>query len=156
MFHWNKVKNCNGKTSTCYIYEQDMERQECYHKIEDQASCYPMFSNYNICVWNLVYQCCRSKKSFWEVVLGKLLHVHPLNKRTNERILLKIGEKNRLFNAIVKQKLQYFGHIARREGFNLEKLIMFGIVQGKRSIGRQKLRWIDGIASLTKELGVNI
>ena len=77
--------------------------------------------------------------------------IHWTAKRTNESILLEIGEKTRLFNAIVEQKLQYFGHIARREGDNLEKLIMFGIVEGKRSRGRQKLRWTDGIATLTKE-----
>ena len=81
----------------------------------------------------------------------KLLCIPWTAKRTNKSILLEIGEKNRLFNAIVKQKLQYFGHIARREGDNLEKLIMFGLVEGKRSRGRQKLRWTDGIATLTKE-----
>ena len=57
----------------------------------------------------------------------------------------EIGEKTRLFNAIVKQKLQYFGHIARREGDNLEKPIMFGFLEGKRGRGRQKL---DGLMEL--------
>ena len=59
-----------------------------------------------------------------------------------------VGGKNQ---TILKQKLQYFGHIARREGDNLEKLIMFGLVEGKRSKGRQKPRWTDGIATLTKD-----
>ena len=80
----------------------------------------------------------------------KLLCIPWTAKRTNESVLLEIGVKNSLFNVAVKQKLQYFGHIARREGDNLEKLIMFGKVEGKRSRGRQKLRWTDGIATLTK------
>ena len=51
------------------------------------------------------------------------------------RVFSLILEKEPLFNAIVKQKLQYIGHIARHEGDNLDKLTMFGIVEGKISRG---------------------
>ena len=46
-------------------------------------------------------------------------------------------------------KLQYFGHIARREGDNLEEIIVQGHVEGKRKRGRQKLRWSDVIKEIT-------
>ena len=59
----------------------------------------------------------------------KLLYIPWAAKMTNESILLDIGERTRLFNAIIKQKLQYFGQIARCEGDNLEKRIMFGILE---------------------------
>ena len=80
----------------------------------------------------------------------KLLCIPWTAKRTNESVRHEIGKKDSLFNSVMKQKLQYFGHVARREGINLEKVIMFGKVEGKRSRGRQRLRWTDGIISLTK------
>ena len=39
--------------------------------------------------------------------------------------------------------LSYFGHIARRKGNNLEKVIMQGMIEGKRRKGRPRTRWID-------------
>ena len=94
---------------------------------------------------------CRKIEAFEMWCWRKLLCVPWTAKRTNESILHEIGERPNLFKAIVKQKLQYFGHIARRDGDNLEKMIMFGKVEGKRSRGRPKLRWTDGIVSLTKK-----
>lgn len=79
----------------------------------------------------------------------KLLCIPWTARRTNESVRHEVGAPTKLCNAIIKQKLQYFGHIVRRDGENLEKLIMFGKVEGKRSRGRQKLRWTDGIATLT-------
>ena len=66
----------------------------------------------------------------------KVLCISWTLKKINESIPLENAERTRLFNAIVKQKLRYFGHIARREGDNLNHVIMFGIiVEGKRSRG---------------------
>ena len=71
-------------------------------------------------------------------------------RRTNISVRHEIGKTVTLFAAVTKQKLQYFGHVARREGVNLEKVVMFGKVEGKRSRGRQRLRWTDGICCITK------
>ena len=57
-----------------------------------------------------------------------------------------------LFNAVIKSKLDYFGHIARRDSDSLEKQIMFGKVEGSRTRGRPKLRWTDGITLATGKL----
>ena len=40
-------------------------------------------------------------------------------------------------------KLQYFGHLIRRDD-SLEKTLMLGKIEGKRS-GQQRMRWLDGI-----------
>ena len=45
---------------------------------------------------------------------------------------------------MLKQKLQYFGHLVRRTD-SLEKTLMLGKVEGKRRRGRQRMRWLDGI-----------
>ncbi len=79
----------------------------------------------------------------------KLLCVPWTAKRSNVSVRHEIGVREALFSAVVKQRLQYFGHVARRDGDNLEKVIMFGKMEGKRNRGRQRLRWVDGITTQT-------
>ena len=45
---------------------------------------------------------------------------------------------------MLKLKLQYFGHLMPRAN-SLEKTLMLGKIEGRRSRGRQKMRWLDGI-----------
>ena len=45
---------------------------------------------------------------------------------------------------MLKLKLQYFGHLMRRVD-SLEKTLMLGGIGGRRSWGRQRMRWLDGI-----------
>ena len=46
---------------------------------------------------------------------------------------------------MVKLKLQYFGHLMRRVD-SLEKTLMLRGIGGRRRRGRQRMRWLDGIA----------
>ena len=45
---------------------------------------------------------------------------------------------------MLKQKLQYFGHLMRRAD-SFEKILMMGKIGGRRRRGRQRVRWLDGI-----------
>ena len=45
---------------------------------------------------------------------------------------------------MLKLKLQYFGHLMRRAD-SLEKTLMLGKVEGRRTRGQQRMRWLDGI-----------
>ena len=49
---------------------------------------------------------------------------------------------------MLKLKLQYFGHLMQRAN-SLEKTLMLGKTEGRRRRGRQRLRWLDGIADST-------
>ena len=49
---------------------------------------------------------------------------------------------------MLKLKLQYFGHLTRRVD-SLEKTLMLGGIGGRRSRGRQRMRWLDGSTDLT-------
>ena len=44
-------------------------------------------------------------------------------------------------------KLQYFGHLMRQVN-TLEKTLMLGKIEGGRSRGRQRMRWLDGITDM--------
>ena len=45
---------------------------------------------------------------------------------------------------MLKLKLQYFGHLMRRVD-SLEKTLILGGIGGRRRMGRQRMRWLDGI-----------
>ena len=45
---------------------------------------------------------------------------------------------------MLKLKLQYSGHLIRRAD-PLEKTLMLGKIEGKRRMGQQRMRWLDGI-----------
>ena len=45
---------------------------------------------------------------------------------------------------MLKQKLQYFGHMMQRDD-SLEKTLMLGKIEGRRRRGWQRRRWLDGI-----------
>ena len=45
---------------------------------------------------------------------------------------------------MLKLKLQYFGHLMQRAD-SLEKTLMLGKIEGRRRMGQQRMRWLDGI-----------
>ena len=45
---------------------------------------------------------------------------------------------------MLKLKLQYFSHLTRRAD-SFEKILMLGMIEGRRRRGRQRMRWLDGI-----------
>ena len=63
-------------------------------------------------------------------------------RRTNLSILKEIKPECSLEGQILKLRLQYFGHLMRRED-SLEKTLMLGKCEGKRRRGQQRTRWLD-------------
>ena len=66
-------------------------------------------------------------------------------RRPNQSILKEISPGISLEGMMLKLKLQYFGHHMRRVD-SLEKILMLGGIGGRRRRGRQRMRWLDGIA----------
>ena len=73
----------------------------------------------------------------------RLLRVPWTARRSNQSIL-KIRPGISLEELMLKLKLQYFGHFMRRVD-SLEKTLMLGGIGGRRRMGRQRMRWLDGI-----------
>ena len=65
-------------------------------------------------------------------------------RRSNQSILKEISPGISLEGMMLKLKLQYFGHLMRRVD-SMEKTLMLGGIGGKRTWGRQRMRWLDGI-----------
>ena len=64
--------------------------------------------------------------------------------RSNQSILKEISPECSLERLMLKLKLQYFGHLMPRAD-SLEKTLMLGGIGGRRTRGRQRMRWLDGI-----------
>ena len=59
-------------------------------------------------------------------------------------VLKEINLEYSLKGLILKLKFQYFGHLMQRVN-SLEKTFMPGKIKGRKSRGRQRTRWLDGI-----------
>ena len=66
--------------------------------------------------------------------------------RSNQSILKETSPGCSLEGLMLKLKLQYFGHLMRRTD-SLEKALMLGKIEGRSRRGRQRMRWLDGIAN---------
>ena len=71
-------------------------------------------------------------------------------RRANQSILKEINPEYSLEELMLK--LQYFGRVVQRTD-SLEKPLMLGKTEGRRSSGRQRMRWLDGITDL---MGVSL
>ena len=65
-------------------------------------------------------------------------------RRSNQSILKEINLEYSSEGLMLKRKLQYFCHLMRRTD-SLEKTLLLGKIEGGRSRGRQRMRWLDGI-----------
>ena len=76
------------------------------------------------------------------------LRVHWTARRSNQSILKEISPEYSLEGLMLKLKFQYFGHLMQRAD-SLEKTLMLGKIEGGRRRGRQRMRWLDGIMTMS-------
>ena len=73
----------------------------------------------------------------------RFLRVPWTARRSNQSLLKEINPEYTLEGLMMKQKLQYFGHLMWRTD-SLEKTPMLGKIEGRRR-GQQRMRELDGI-----------
>ena len=74
---------------------------------------------------------------------GEFLRVPWTVRRTNLSILKEINPECSVEGQILKLRLQYFGHLMRREDS------LLGKCEGKRRWGHQRTRWLDSVIKAT-------
>ena len=83
----------------------------------------------------------------------RLLRVPWIARRSNQSILKEISPESSLEGQMLKQRLQYFGHLMWRAD-SLKKTLMLGKIEGRKRRGWQRMRWFDGITgSMDMSLG---
>ena len=73
-------------------------------------------------------------------------------RRSNQSILKEISPEYSLERLMLKQKLQYFGHLMRRTD-SLEKTLILRKIEGRKRREWQRIRWLDGI---TDQMDMNL
>ena len=94
--------------------------------------------------WTVKKAKCRRTDAFEMWCWRKLLRFLWTARRFNQSILKEINPGISLEGMMLKQKLQYFGHLMRRVD-SFEKTLMLGGIGGRRRRGRQRMRCLDGI-----------
>ena len=86
----------------------------------------------------------------WEYQVYSFLTLESpwTGKRSNQSIPKETSPGCSLEGLMLKQKLQYLGHLMWRAD-SLEKTLMLGGSGGRRRRGRQRMRWLDGITNST-------
>ena len=82
----------------------------------------------------------------------RLLRVPWNARRSNQSILKEVSPGCSLEGLVLKLKLQYFGHLMWRT-ISYEKTLMLGKIEGRRRMGQQEMRWLDGITD-SKDMGL--
>ena len=86
-------------------------------------------------------------RCLWTVVWRRLLRVPWITRRSNQSILKFLKELNPKYSLeglVIKLKFQYFGHLMRRAN-SLEKTLMLGEIEGRRSREQQRMRQLHYI-----------
>ena len=96
--------------------------------------------------WTIKKAECQRIDAFELWCWRKLVRVPWTARRSNQSILKKISSEYSLEGLMMKLKLQCFGHLMPRTD-SLEKTLMQGKIEGKRSRGQWRMRWLDGITN---------
>ena len=75
--------------------------------------------------------------------LRRMIRIPWTDRVSNEEVLKRAKVKRQLMKVIRKRQMQFLGHIMRCEG--MENLVLTGKIEGRRSRGRQRLKFITSL-----------
>ena len=85
--------------------------------------------------------------------LRKIAGISRRERRRNEDIRAELAQTVTLVDRIQEKRLQWFGHVERMKTDRLPVKALHAKIEGKRSRGRQRKRWIDNVTADIKERG---
>ena len=96
--------------------------------------------------WTVKKAECQRTDAFKVWCWRRLLRVPWTARRSNQSILKEINPEYLLEGLMVKMKLRNFGHLMQRAD-SPKKTLMLGKIEGRRTRGQQRMRWLDGITN---------
>ena len=94
--------------------------------------------------WTVKKAECRRIDAFELCCWRRFLRVPWTARKSNQSILKELSPEYSLEGLLLKLKLQYFDHLMQRAD-SLEKTLMLGKIEDKRSRGWQRMRSLYGI-----------
>ena len=99
--------------------------------------------------WTIKKAECQRIDAFELWYWRRLLRVPWTASRSNQSILKEISPEYSLEGLMLKLKFQYYGHLMRTD--SLEKTLILGNIEGRRRMGRQRMRQLNGITNSMDE-----
>ena len=75
----------------------------------------------------------------------RILKISWKDMISNEKVLDMIGKRKSLLQDQIKRKIRFAGHIMRGSSGFLPRLVLEGMIEGKRDRGRQRRTWGDDV-----------
>ena len=129
------------QTSTVLLKSRDITLPIKVHPVKAMVSPVVMYGCES---WTINKAECQRIDAFELWYWRRLLRVPWTARRSNQSIRKEISPEYSLEGLMLKLKLQYSGHLTWRTD-SLEKTLMLGKIEGRRSRGWQRMRWLDGI-----------
>ena len=126
-----------AKSTFASLYKVLTSREVSLDTTKRLSKCY-IWSTllYGCETWTLSKALEKRIESFEIWTLRRILKISWANHKTNDEVLTMAKCRRSLLNNIMKRKLQYFGHIARKN--SLQKVLLEGKLNGKRQRGRPR------------------
>ena len=77
--------------------------------------------------------------------IRRILGVSRMERKRNVEIRQQLGLKETVIDRVRKRRFTWFGHVTRMDGNRLPLKALHCYIQGNRSRGRQRKKWIDNV-----------
>ena len=95
--------------------------------------------------WTISKQAQKKLEAVEMWFLRRMMKISCMAKKSNDTVLKETHTSRALVNKIRTRQTTFFGHVMRRE--KLEHLITTGMMEGKRSRGKQREKMTDGLVN---------
>ena len=102
---------------------------------------------YGVETWTLCKETERKLEAFEMWCFRRMLRISWVMKINNKEVLNRAKKERELISTVQRRKLVYVGHMMREGG--LQKILLEGMVEGKRERGRQRSTWFDDVKKWT-------
>ncbi|KAG1705108.1 Proto-oncogene tyrosine-protein kinase receptor Ret [Nymphon striatum] len=100
--------------------------------------------------WTLTPELIRNLEAAEMWFLRRILGISYVDKITNIEVLQRAGVERELMSSITSRQLKFLGHVTRKGG--IECLSLQGRINGKRSRGRPRFKYLDRVKEIVKEI----
>ncbi|CAG9826357.1 unnamed protein product, partial [Diabrotica balteata] len=101
---------------------------------------------YGVETWKLKAKTLSKLQYFELCSYRRILKIPWTDKVTNEQVLQRINTTVDLVNIVKDLKLQYLGHIMKKQGrYEILKCILQSKIEGKRAPGRRRISWLANL-----------
>jgi len=94
--------------------------------------------------WTISSSCKRRLEAMEMWCYRRMARISWVKRISNERVLEMVDIERSLLVTIRKRQLRFVGHVERKGG--LEKLVLEGRIEGRRSRGRRRLNYMGGLS----------